>query len=454
MSGWRAWLALSAALLLPCAAGAQVVHGTVVHAVDSTPLPGVVVMLVAGAAGDNVVDRALTDENGAFRLDGTRPGTFRIRTLRIGFRPVTTPPFELRSLEQATRRIEIAGLPVSLEAVQVAARSVCRDFADDTIGPAAIWQQARTALTAAELTSRARTLEATIVTYTRVLDPHSERVRQHSASVRSGLSSRVWTAHPLQSLRERGYVRDDPDGGTTYFAPDLAILMSDAFVEDHCFHVVLSRNPALIGIAFEPTRERRRVPEIAGTVWLDRKTSELRRMEFGYVNVSKEKERAGGDMTFVRLGTGGWVISRWNIRMPAIERRVRNTVGGMRGAETTVDERLIETRVSGGELALVMRRGDTLWKRPPMTLRGIVTDSATGIAVSGARVGIRGMALGTVSAGDGSFVLQGMLPGDYTLEVATPAMQALGQVHRQGVRFADTLSTHQLRLPSPGRRPR
>lgn len=445
MGGWRACLALSAALLLPGVAWGQVVRGSVMSAVDSTPLPGVVVLLV-GSAG-TAVDRALTNERGEFRLDGPSPGRYRVRTQRIGFRPVTTEPFELRSLEEITRRIVLAGVPVSLDVVRVAARSVCRSFTDDSVGPAAIWQQARTALMAAELTSRAR-LEATVLMYHRTLEPYSGRVREQSSYFRGGATSRVWTARPLDSIRATGYVRQDADGGTTYFAPDLEILLSDAFVEDHCFHVARSPDPRVVGIAFEPTRDRSRVPEIRGTVWLDRRTSELRRMEYRYANVSRAQERgeAGGEMTFARLRNGGWVISRWSIRMPTLERRVVSSLG-LRGGATTVEERLLETRVSGGDLVVVRRGRDTLWARHPVRLRGVVLDSASGAALAGARVRIRGTSLAAVSDSAGAFVMPDVLPGDYTLDVATPGLDSLGVAHGHVLRFADTAAVARIAVP-------
>src|ERR1041384_5914403 len=73
-----------ALLIAPASLAAQPGRGVAVDP-TSRPLSGVVVLLMDSAT--NIAARALTNERGEFRLTSPRPGTFRVRALRIGFRP-------------------------------------------------------------------------------------------------------------------------------------------------------------------------------------------------------------------------------------------------------------------------------------------------------------------------------------------------------------------------------
>ena len=86
-------------------------------------------------------------------------------------------------------------------------------------------------------------------------------------------------------------------------APGLDALLNDGFLEDHCFRLT-SKDPRTVEVEFEPTRDRRQVTEVRGSASVDRATSELRRLEFRYVNASREiEDNAGGEMDFVQLRT-------------------------------------------------------------------------------------------------------------------------------------------------------
>ena len=100
--------AAALALAVPFAVQAQSVRGVVVDAGDR-PVSGVVVLLVDSAS--NVAARALSAERGEFRVAATRAGTYRLRTLRIGFRPVVSAPMTIAAGEQVTRRLVLTGLP-------------------------------------------------------------------------------------------------------------------------------------------------------------------------------------------------------------------------------------------------------------------------------------------------------------------------------------------------------
>ena len=431
-------------LLLSGAAKAQTIQGVVVD-VAERPITGAVVLLLDSTAA--TAARSLTNQRGEFRLTAPRAGIYRVRTLRIGFRPVTSEAERLLAGGEVTKRFVLTGIPIALDTIRVVDRTACRPLGGDSSTTIfGVWEQARTALTATQLTAASRTIAATTVVYERTLDPNasraSDRVRQQSSRIRSDYVTQPWRALSPDSLRHAGYVLEGRDNVVSYYAPGLDMLVSNAFVEDHCFRLTSDRRRAdLVGIAFEPAAERKRVAEIRGTVWLDRATSELRSLDFRYVNVSFDQEDiAGGNMEFVRMADGAWAISRWNIRMPVVEQFVRRGFGA--------GTRVAEIRVAGGELALARRGADTLWSRPPLVVKGTVVDSTTGAAIAQATVSLRGTHLDGVTDANGRFTISGVLPGEYTVDLRTPSLDSANAVHQATLVVTDGVAPAQLRAPT------
>lgn len=435
--------AASLAFATPLAVQAQTVRGVVVDA-GERPVPGVVVLLVDSVS--QVAARALSDQRGEYRVTAPRAGTYRVRTLRIGYRPVLSAPLVLAAGGDVTRRLVLTGLPIALDTIRVVDRGVCRAFTDSGAATYAVWEQIRTALTAAQLTAAARTIAATTVGFERIVGArpgvNEGTVLQRSAVIHTGYVTQPWRAVGSDTLRRLGYVITDRDNSIVYFAPDIDVLLSNMFVEDHCFRLVRDRRHAdQIGIAFEPVPDRRRIPEIRGTVWVDRASSELRALEFRYANVSPDQEdRAGGAVDFVRMRDGTWAISRWDIHMPMLEQIV-------------LPGRLPETRVgrmqtTGGELALARRADDTLFTGRRLVLSGTVVDSASGDGIAGARVRLTGTALESTTDSRGRFTIPGVLPGRYELEVHTPALDSMNTSRRWPLSFANAEDRLELRVPS------
>ena len=431
--------------LLPGVLTAQSIHGNVVTRGDSAVVSGAVVLLVNG--GDSVVARALTNDRGEYRVIAPSAGTYRLRTLRIGFRPMVSEPIALSAAEDVTRRLSFSGSPFQMDTVRVIGANACRGRADSSMTPFGVWDQIRTALTAAQVSAADRSLASTVVRFDRVIDPVRDKVIKQTARLQIQFAPRPWVALPLDSLRRVGYVVTDTSGDVTYYAPDLDVLASDEFIADHCFRIVAATDTAMLGLAFEPTPERGRVPEIRGTIWLSRRTSELRDMEYRYVNIARAKAdgRAGGSMSFVRLPTGAWMISRWDIRMPVQETHVR---GGFAGTPGITDVRLIEIHVSGGALALVRRGRDTLFTGEPFATTGMVTDSVSGRAIAGARVTLAGTLRETVTDGEGRFHLVRVIPGNYELAVRTASLDSLGTAVRLAITLIDESTSPTIHLPS------
>src|SRR6185369_8824062 len=167
---------------------------------------------------------------------------FRVRALRIGFRPETFAPVALRPSQEVEQRITLAGRAISLDTMRVVDHNICRTERDSATAVFSAWEQARTALTATQLSGAARNLQATTVTYERTLDPSGRRVQRQSVNLSSDFVTQPWASMSADSLHRGGFVATDRDGSVTYYAPGIDVLLSSTFVEDHCIHLTTAKD--------------------------------------------------------------------------------------------------------------------------------------------------------------------------------------------------------------------
>jgi hypothetical protein len=443
----RQLVALAALATTAATLNAQSVRGTVVDP-GGNAIPGVVVQLLDSA--NAIRARALTDEAGAFLVIAPSAATYRIQTLRIGFRPVFSDPVALGEGAEITRRITVTGLPARLDTVRVGGLNPCRRVAGNTPDVVAVWEQVRASLSAADLSnSRARTF-ATRVNYQRRLDEFGWRTMYQTMDVRTDPMSLPWSAPTPESLHSLGYILVGSDSNS-YRVPGMDAIASDAFVDDHCFRLTGGGSSDAIGIAFEPIPERRNVGDIRGTVIVDRKSSEVRSMEFRYqyADIPDLADGARGALEFARLKGGVWVITKWEVRMPVKEIRVRGSqgrVGFVGGAETRVVTSAV--RVEGSRLSVAVSGADTLWSQPPIVLRGEIRDSISGRTIAGARVSLEGTGLSVAGDDRGRFEMRDVLPGEYIVDIKTPSLDSLGTSSQLQVSITEKPDQIRARVPN------
>lgn len=193
-----------------------------------------------------------------------------------------------------------------------------------------------------------------------------------------------------------------------YDAPSAEALLSDAFLQTHCFGVVKPprEHPDWIGIAFAPRGRRDSLVDVTGVVWLDRSTAELRRLEFEYTNMPHEvyemcdddprkdvvdrlcqrfiekglnKFGIGGDVDYRRLASGEWLTVRWTLRTPSNDmafrpgpRKIRY---GNRNAESCT-----------GPVKPIPGRGDCTYVYWPVPRLSAVSTAITRVARAGVEI--------------------------------------------------------------------
>lgn len=435
-----AWLPLALLCSLPVVLGGQTVRGTVLDLADQR-VTGVVVMLLDSS--ERIVAQTLTNDRGEYSVRAPAPGVYRLRALRIGFRPVISRELTLEPGAVAEEQLLLDGGAVSLDAVRVSGQNVCgRRAVGGSTAVFSAWEQAMGSIAATALTSDARGLTATTMQVDRVLESSGRRIKSQEASARTDQVSRPWRSLPPEVLRELGYAERDADGSTTYHAPGLDVLSSSAFLEDHCLRLLPSRDTSEVGVAFEPNSMRWRKAEIRGTLWMARATAELRRLEFSYTNVPDAPKVAegiaGGTMRFARLRTGAIVISSWEIRMPQLEKI----------SPRSVAIHVSEILTTGGELVVIRQGSDTLFRRPTLVVQGMVEDSVSGQALVGARVELVGTPVSVITTAAGAFTLNDVLPGEYTLAVRTPSLDSIRASSQSSVVVVEGMSALRLRVPT------
>lgn len=410
----RAYLLVMVLILaVPGLLAAQSVHGEVREESGRQPIEGVLVLLVDG--GGREVAGAFTNPGGRFVLEPPAPGTYTLRAERIGLRTTASAAFEVAAGRSVDQQLIMPVEATPLQGVTVEASRRCRMSPGETGGTATLWESARKALNAAAW-AQARTLhQYELREYNRKLDPETFRVTKEESRTRSVLTDRPFNSRPAEALAKHGYVETGRDG-TVYYALDATALLSDAFLDSHCFRVVDGgrAEPGMIGLGFEPVSGRR-LPDVRGVLWMDRETGELRSVRYHYTGVPISTNELGGRLEFERLSSGPWIVRRWWIRMPVVAMRD--------GWDPSRPQQAVLAGVheDGAEVVRVIEVAKA--KTEGATLVGAVHDVRGAGPVVGATVFLDGTSHLTKTDAAGRFRIDGLPAGRYTLLFHHPLLE-------------------------------
>jgi len=307
------------ACLLVCSSlssvAAQVVRGHIVDELNQQPVTGAWVLLID--QHDRAHARSLTDATGAFVVRAEGAGEFRLRTILIGYRKWESEPLSLAVGQTVVQDVTMGLVRVALPALTVEAERTCRVRPEEGGLAAALWDEVEKALEATEWTIEKRLYRFRSVSISRTLD-RTLTVLSDSTRRRLGYSDWPFLSIPADSLMEYGFVQP-AEGGPVYYGPDAQVLVSDAFLDNHCFRIRRARSDTstVIGLAFEPVSDRR-LSDIRGVLWVDTTTTALQALEFRYTRLSSwaPAERTGGSIQFASLPSGAWFIREWRARAP------------------------------------------------------------------------------------------------------------------------------------------
>lgn len=390
----------------------RVVTGVVIERGTRLPVPGAMVLLF-NDAGERV-DRFLTNAAGRFMLDEAGPGPHFITVERIGYASLTTDRFE-PGPDDPPMVIDVPVEPVSLRGLAVEAGPRCEVRPAEGRATARVWDEVRKALAAEEWTREAALYTYMLQRFERTLDRDAEQVVSTSEPLTEARDAAFYSAE-IGTLADEGFVQAEGDTATVYYAPDAEALLSDVFLDTHCFGVTPANN-GQVGLTFEPVQGRD-VPEIYGVLWVDETTAELDRLVYRYANLLRSDEigEPGGEVYFTRLPDGAWIVRLWRIRMPVLDEgrrgRIRRTGYREEGGFTEAITDVFGRRVLDAGAASIF---------------GAVTDSlgtaAPAIPVGVERVGTRDFA---VTEPDGTFLFTRLPSGRHLLRLIIPVLERWG----------------------------
>jgi hypothetical protein len=293
------------------AAFAQAILGKVTAADDRAPLVGAIVTLLDDRGA--TVKAVLTSTAGTATFRDTPAGRYRLQAAMIGRQTVETELFDVAG-DLTVREIALTHQPIALEGLEVSATPVCSLDATHAMAAYQVWDEARKALLAAQLTATAGVYRFELARTHQLVDPLTRRVIAESTDFDLQVRADPWQSLSAESIEEAGYVRAEGTSQRLY-GPNTDVFLSEGFQRTHCFS--LRRDDArtgLIGLSFSVAPDRK-VSDIEGTLWIDQASAELRSLEFLYKNLpaSFGVRDHGGEMTYFKLDSGMWAIRSWKL---------------------------------------------------------------------------------------------------------------------------------------------
>ncbi|HEX6135387.1 MAG TPA: carboxypeptidase regulatory-like domain-containing protein, partial [Longimicrobiales bacterium] len=391
----------------------------VLTAETRAPLAGAFVTILDGHGA--VVRSGLTNESGTALFVMSIAGRTRVQAELIGRATRASPLLALHGGRTEHVRLLLPLHAVSLDAIRVEAEEQCRIRPDHAEGIARVWESVRTSLRVQAWTEQQARYRLEISSYERDLDAAGRTVERESRRTRSRVTRTPFRSVPPAELAS-GFVRSLPDGGHEWLGADAALLLSDEFLNSHCFG--LARSPARaasIGLTFAPADAAR--PDIAGTLWLDDRSGRLEVLEYRYTAVPQEEARglAGGRAEFEALPDGSWIIRSWWIRAPVLAR----DPGMARAGDAGI--RVVGVRETGGEVVSITSLANAPIREVQRgTVAGIVWDSTRAAPLADATVYLGGTAHAGTTDATGRFELRGLAPGVFTAGFTHPRLDELG----------------------------
>ena len=330
-------------MLAPVLARGQTIRGRVVDGADRRPLSGTLVEL-RDSTGHSL-QTVFTSPSGLFLVSAPGPGRYSVRFAAIGFAPPGPSSVDVGTEGVVLPDLVLARYVVALKAiVALGAKPFCgkSGMSDETFGQ--LLDGARTSLQVMEATVRDQSLGFVVRTVSRQAIKKGRDSSVAADTTLAPLLSWPIKSADVDSLRITGFGRAMRPGegtGRVYYGPDVSVLFSDWFFENHCF--TLDKKDAksdTLHLKFEPRSSSKKQVEISGELVLDRETLTLHRLTFRHQDLPAglKDGSAGGEIEFAQRPSGLWVPTNWAIWAPVVklERVISRPSFGPIGSSRTV----------------------------------------------------------------------------------------------------------------------
>jgi len=395
-------------------ASAQVVRGRLAEAGGEGAVAHAM-MSLADSSG-TPVSQTLTRSNGRFQLVASAPGTYRVRADRIGYATTFSDYFALAADDTLALNMEAPVEAVELAGITVEADRNCRLRPEDGLAVSKVWEEARKALAAAAWTQDRGLYRYEMLRVRMELDSAGRRVLSEKREYEDGYRASPFVSVPAEELMTKGFAVLTPEE-SIYRAPDASVLLSSAFLDTHCLRLTGRNEAGWLALGFEPGPGRR-IPDIAGTFWLDPETARLQRLDFHYRNLnlpgSFASAKPGGWVEFREMPNGAWIVESWRLRMPRPGTRSDRTGRRVPTLSGVTVEGGDVLRVHGAEGEVVSGGSESGGR-----IAGIVFDSLQRGGES-ALVFVEGANYAVRTDGNGRFEIKHLVPGVYSVNFSFP----------------------------------
>ena len=259
---------------------------------------------------------------------------------------------------------------MQLAAIQVTGSFECEVRPDSNQAAFAVWEEAKKGLTVMLLTRRVPT-SVRVRRYTRFVDPSRTTVVREDAREESRTGDRPFVSLPAKTLLVGGFIQHDSAGSVCNLPTLTCCSRSTSSTPTVC----VWRQPATrrtSGCSSPRSVSARTCPILPGFSGWSARRGQLDSLKYRYTNLPRamEEAAAGGRVSFLRLDTGGLVVSGWEIRIPQIRVRERSTIrraGAMNTGDGGIERRRMTEvtgiQLEGDEVLEVMQAGAVVWVR-------------------------------------------------------------------------------------------
>lgn len=310
----RGLLSLALLAAIPAQiASAQRLEGSL-RAPNGLPAAGVV--LTALDTEGSVIGRTVSRDDGRYLLFVERPGVVRIEAKRVGFARERIGERRLEGTGIVSFDAQLSSRRVDLPDQLPRGAATCDRNARGKRVADALYDEIVTAVTAARFRIGRTDVQGRWVSSQYRIAKRTDDTLRAARRRASGSLPQLFPPVSTERLEEVGFFAT-VGGDRTFYAPDLEILTTPWFIETHCLRLRRVDDDSLV-IAFEPTRQRRGMVDVAGEFTLDWPSLAVRQMTFRYVDlpVTERESGAGGQLTFARTPAGGWLVTDWSQRTP------------------------------------------------------------------------------------------------------------------------------------------
>ncbi len=255
-----------------------------------------------------------------------------------------------------------------LDPVRVAGRTMCDASTRNREELLDSWSIAQQALSSSQSSSGDKGFSAELVRYTRVLPV--DRTGDTTVAVEGTVWNRgdAFATPAIVDLARGGFVRSS-NGEVEFVAPDAHQVLSESFAAEYCLWAErgVASTTEVRGLGFRRAATPRE-GDVEGTLWLSA-DGRLRSIRYRYVGLSVAAlaSEPGGEIHFLQLPSGRWIVHRWKLRIPELDIAVVESGVGIHHTARRVDRlrRVVErggwvTRVALDDADTLTLPGDTL----------------------------------------------------------------------------------------------